>query len=214
MNLTTRQIQRLVNRYCREGAAGLTSRHRVRPSNRQLAPGLANLALTIIRERYAAFGPTLACEKLREHHGVRVGTETVPVDATRASLLQHGKPVRFYSDQATIFRCNNKHAAAGDGHTRLHDMMHRMTGEATVDSPSPTCRKSLENRKACLNRNGTRGCHFDIAANSLSDLSEGMANAQIQRFVARTRLNRVTDGVASTVLVLDASISGIEVRTF
>jgi hypothetical protein len=66
-----------VNRYCREGAAGLTSRHRARPSNRQLAPGLANLALTIIRERYAAFGPTLACEKLREHHGVRVGTETV-----------------------------------------------------------------------------------------------------------------------------------------
>lgn len=77
LDLTTRQVQRLVNRYRREGPAGLTSRHRNRPSNRQLAPGLANLALTIIRERYADFGPTLTCEKLRERHGVRIGTETV-----------------------------------------------------------------------------------------------------------------------------------------
>jgi transposase len=196
LNLTTRQIQRLVNRYCREGAAGLTSRHRARPSNRQLAPGLANLALTIIRERYADFGPTLACEKLREHHGVRVGTETVRrlmsdaglwvprklrppkvyqprnrrhcvgelvqidgsehawfedrapkctllvyvddatsrllqlhftpsestfsyFEATRAYLEQHGKPVSFYSDKASVFRVNHKHATGGDGHTQF-----------------------------------------------------------------------------------------------
>jgi transposase len=77
LNLTARQIQRLVNRYRAEGAAGLISRKRSRPSNRQLAPGLAQLALTIIRARYADFGPTLACEKLRECHGVQLGVETV-----------------------------------------------------------------------------------------------------------------------------------------
>jgi hypothetical protein len=31
----------------------------------------------IIRERYADFGPTLACEKLRECHGIRLAKETV-----------------------------------------------------------------------------------------------------------------------------------------
>ena len=36
----------------------------------QLAPGAAERALRIIRDRYADFGPTLACEKLRECHGL------------------------------------------------------------------------------------------------------------------------------------------------
>ncbi len=33
-------------------------------------PGLAERALLIIRERYADFGPMLACEKLAELHGL------------------------------------------------------------------------------------------------------------------------------------------------
>lgn len=50
LNLTTRQIQRMVRRYQNEGAIGLISRKRDRRGNRQLAPGLADLALIIIRE--------------------------------------------------------------------------------------------------------------------------------------------------------------------
>ncbi|MDC7861825.1 hypothetical protein SZ66_22340 [Pantoea ananatis] len=34
--------------------------------NRQLVPCLAELALGIILDNYAGFGPTLACEKLAE----------------------------------------------------------------------------------------------------------------------------------------------------
>jgi hypothetical protein len=34
-------------------------------------------ALSIIRERYADFGPTLAAEKLAAHHGCSVSRETV-----------------------------------------------------------------------------------------------------------------------------------------
>jgi hypothetical protein len=36
--------------------------------NHQLQPGIAELALSIIRERSADFGPTLASEKLAELH--------------------------------------------------------------------------------------------------------------------------------------------------
>lgn len=75
--LTLRQVQRLVRRYSTEGAVGLVSRQRGRPSNHQLSADLADAALRIIRQRYPDFGPTLACEKLRECHGIALSKETV-----------------------------------------------------------------------------------------------------------------------------------------
>lgn len=48
-------------------------------------PGLAERALLIIRERYADFGPTLACEKLAELHGLYLAKETV-----RKLMIQAG----------------------------------------------------------------------------------------------------------------------------
>ena len=42
-----------------------------------LMPGLAERALRIIRGRYDDFGPTLACEKLAEVHGLYLAKETV-----------------------------------------------------------------------------------------------------------------------------------------
>lgn len=77
LGLTVRQIERLVIRYRACGAAGLASRKRGRPGNRRLDTELARRALTLIRERYADFGPTLACEKLWECHGIRLAKETV-----------------------------------------------------------------------------------------------------------------------------------------
>lgn len=77
LELTPRQIQRLVRRYSSEGAGGLISKKRGQPSNHQLATGVGNLALSIIRERYADFGPTLVCEKLHEYHQLNLSKETV-----------------------------------------------------------------------------------------------------------------------------------------
>jgi hypothetical protein len=48
-----------------------------RPDNHQLPAGKAQRALARIRERYADFVPTLACEKLRECHGLIPAVETV-----------------------------------------------------------------------------------------------------------------------------------------
>jgi hypothetical protein len=39
-------------------------------------PRAAGPALSIIRDRYVDFGSTLACEKLRECHGIRLAKET------------------------------------------------------------------------------------------------------------------------------------------
>jgi hypothetical protein len=47
------------------------------PSNRRLTESLKLRVLTLIRENYSDFGPTLAAEKLRERHNIRLSIETV-----------------------------------------------------------------------------------------------------------------------------------------
>jgi transposase len=77
LGVSTRQLKRLVRRYRSEGAAGLASRRRGRPSNRRLAEAIRTEAVSLIREHYHDFGPTLACEKLVERHDLRVSVETI-----------------------------------------------------------------------------------------------------------------------------------------
>jgi transposase len=196
LGLGRQQVARLVKRYEREGVVGLVSRKRGLPSNHQLGPGVAERALRLIRERYPDFGPTLACEKLTERHGLTLGVETVRTlmtvaglwtprkqraakihqprnrracvgeliqidgsdhawfeerdapctllvfiddatsrlmqlhfvptesafayfEATRAYLEEHGKPVAFYSDKATIFRPAQHSTDFGRGITQF-----------------------------------------------------------------------------------------------
>jgi transposase len=102
LGLTVRQIERLVARYRESGAAGLASRKRKAPGNRKLDEGVALRALTTIRERYADFGPTLACEKLRECHGLVLSKETVRHLMTDAGLWvpRRQRPPKVYQPRA------------------------------------------------------------------------------------------------------------------
>lgn len=77
LGLTVRQIERLVLRYRSEGPIGLISRHRNRPGNRGLKAPLVDRVLSILREHYADFGPTLAAEKLKSRHKIILAKETV-----------------------------------------------------------------------------------------------------------------------------------------
>ncbi|WP_245254637.1 helix-turn-helix domain-containing protein, partial [Paraburkholderia sp. LEh10] len=98
LGLGVRQVERLVQRYAAAGAAGLVSGKRGRPGNHQLPPGKAQRALALIRERYADFGPTLACEKLRECHGVELAVETVRTLMRAAGLWipRRERPPKVY----------------------------------------------------------------------------------------------------------------------
>jgi transposase len=102
LGLSVRQVERLVIRYRASGAAGLCSGRRDRPGNRKLDEGLAVRALTIIRERYADFGPTLACEKLHECHGITLSKETVRHLMTDAGLWipRRQRPPKLYQPRA------------------------------------------------------------------------------------------------------------------
>ena len=63
-----RQVERLYRTYKRQGPVGLASGKRGRPSNRKLPGELREHALELVRTHYADFGPTLALEKLQQHH--------------------------------------------------------------------------------------------------------------------------------------------------
>jgi hypothetical protein len=58
-------------------AASLVSKRRGRPSNNRLPEAYRDLALSLVRDRYADFGPTLAAEKLAEVHGCTISRETL-----------------------------------------------------------------------------------------------------------------------------------------
>ncbi|KVV51873.1 integrase [Burkholderia ubonensis] len=102
LGLTTRQIRRLVGRLQEHGPQGLVSQRRAKPSNNRLDPVTADRALSIIRDRYADFGPTLACEKLYECHDIRLAKETVRRLMTDAGLWvpRRQRPPKVYQPRA------------------------------------------------------------------------------------------------------------------
>jgi hypothetical protein len=77
LDLSERQVRRLLERIRIGGAASIRHKAIGRPSNNRISDGVRDYAMTLVRERYADFGPTLATEKLTERDGLRVSRETV-----------------------------------------------------------------------------------------------------------------------------------------
>jgi hypothetical protein len=77
IGLHRRQVFRLLRGLKQDGAGSLLSKRRSKPSNHRLPTDVRTLALSIVRERYADFGPTFAAEKLADLHGCSVSSETL-----------------------------------------------------------------------------------------------------------------------------------------
>ncbi|MCW1987951.1 UNVERIFIED_ORG: hypothetical protein M2348_003736 [Sphingomonas sp. R1F5B] len=77
LDLTRRQVSRLLIRLRDEGPEGLVSRKRGRPSNRRHSDAFRDQVIALVREHYSDFGPTLAKEYLAERHGISVACETL-----------------------------------------------------------------------------------------------------------------------------------------
>jgi transposase len=87
LGLCDRQVRRLLRRYERQGAAGLVSRKRGKPSNRRIHQAVKDAILWEVKARYADFGPTLAAEYLAGD-GYKVSKETLRRWMTEAGLWQ------------------------------------------------------------------------------------------------------------------------------
>ncbi|ERM60764.1 Mobile element protein [Vibrio cyclitrophicus FF75] len=66
-----------MNRLRKYGASGLAHRARGKPSNHRYSSGYRNSVLSLVRENYSDFSPTLAQEKLSELHNLPISNETL-----------------------------------------------------------------------------------------------------------------------------------------
>lgn len=77
LNLSVRQIKRLVKRVRHEGERGIVHRLRGRPSRRRIPNNIKNRVILLYREKYNDFGPTFTTEKLLERDKIKVSRETL-----------------------------------------------------------------------------------------------------------------------------------------
>ena len=98
LDLSVRQIKRLLARYRQAGESGLISRHLGRPSNNRLPAVVREQVVLLIRSHYADFGPTLAWEKLTERHDLMLSVESTRHLMIAAGLWQSRarKPARCH----------------------------------------------------------------------------------------------------------------------
>jgi len=77
VEITTRQVRRIIKRIRLQGDKGIIHKSRGRPSNRAMPERIKDKPLKLCREKYHDFGPTLASEKLFERDKIKVNDETL-----------------------------------------------------------------------------------------------------------------------------------------
>lgn len=91
LGISVRQVKRLLKAYRIQGAKGLIHKGRGQTGNRALPEKEKDHMLNIIKTNYADFGPTLACEKLVEVHGIDRSDETIRKLMIAAGLWKPNK---------------------------------------------------------------------------------------------------------------------------
>ena len=77
MGLSKSQTIRIKKSYLQLGVEELISKRRGKPSPNKISNEILFEAVSIIAEKYFDFGPTFACEKLREKHNIKISKETI-----------------------------------------------------------------------------------------------------------------------------------------
>ena len=85
LSLSVRQVKRLVKKVKLTGDVAVVHSSRGKPSHRKLSDKIKLKTISLYKEKYPDFGPTLFCEKLLEYHDIKLSDETV-----RKLLLEEG----------------------------------------------------------------------------------------------------------------------------
>ncbi len=109
LGISVRQVKRLWKAYRSQGAVGVISQKRGKPSNHQLKAKQLEQALDLIKSRYQGFGPTLVHEKLVEVHKLRISDERV-----RQLMIAEGlwKPKR--AKRKRVYQLRERRACRGE----------------------------------------------------------------------------------------------------
>ncbi len=109
LQLTVRQVRRLVKAYRHKGAEALISKHRGRPSNNRHAIAVKEKVRELAQLHYADFGPTFAAEKLRDCHHLKVNKETL-----RQWMIEWGLWKAKRHKKAQIHQSRERRACFGE----------------------------------------------------------------------------------------------------
>src|SRR5207245_2862960 len=154
LQIGERQVRRLYRAFVQDGAAGLVSRRRGRPSARRLPAATQERALALIRERYADFGPTFAHQKLTEEHALALSAE----------------PLRGWMRAAGLRLPRAQRAPRGPGLSQFG----RALRELNVDS---ICANSPQAKGRVERANGTLQDRLVCARRSLGKEEEGCSTS-------------------------------------
>ena len=77
LEVTERQVRRLIRRVRQEGDKGIIHKSRGKPGNRRMAQEVRARVMKLHKHKYWDFGPTFASEKLEELDGIKVNPETL-----------------------------------------------------------------------------------------------------------------------------------------
>lgn len=77
IELSDRQIRRLIKRIRKEGDTAIRHHSRGRSSNRRIPKKIKDKVIKLCRGVYLGFGPTFASEKLLERDGINISDETL-----------------------------------------------------------------------------------------------------------------------------------------
>lgn len=96
ISLSYRQTKRLTKRVREEGDNGIVHKSRGRPSHNRIALKIKNKIISLCRDKYKGFGPTLATEKLFEIEKISLSDETLRNWLIQEGLWQRRRKTKKY----------------------------------------------------------------------------------------------------------------------
>jgi transposase len=139
LGLTRRQVYRLLKTFHLEGAASIRHKARGKKPNNQIHGAKRDYALSLVRENYADFGPTLAAEMLEEHHDFAVSRETLRKWMSEAGIWQSRKQRRTFHQPRLRRECFGELIQIdGSDHRWFEDRGQRCTLLVFIDDATST----------------------------------------------------------------------------
>lgn len=115
MGVSFRQAKRIRKRYLIQGEEGLISRKRGLPSGNKISEEIRCKIMTLVRDKYVDFGPTLASEKLKERDKIILSEETLRKWMIEAGLWKAKRKKASKVYQRRIRRSRYGEMLQGDG---------------------------------------------------------------------------------------------------
>ena len=109
LQLSVRQIKRLFKKFQQSGVLALLSKKRGAGGNHRVDAGIKDLIIALIKDKYLDFGPTLAHEKLKEDHKLRVSISLVRKVMIENSIWEERK-----AKKKTIYQLRKRRPREGE----------------------------------------------------------------------------------------------------